>query len=151
MGSKNTPHKKGIKMKERTIEDKREMSRQTLKANIQNLCEVFLEKNRVKWDYKLISNRKEFIEQLTTFNDNRRRDGYTSLTDTEIAEIMDKLNEVRTTVPIDKLTELQKQMDEAEDLIFEQIAMLKLKLNRLAATAETKPIKAKTKEHNSTL
>lgn len=133
-------------MRKTIIEDRREMSRQTLKANIQNFCEVFLEKNRVKWDYKLISNRKEFIEQLTIFNDNRRKDGYTSLTDTEMAEIMNKLNEVRTTVPIDKLTELQKQMDEAEDLIFEQIAMLKLKLNRLAATVETKPIKTEAED-----
>lgn len=72
--------------------------------------------------------------------------GYTSLTDIEMTEIINKLNETRTTVPIDKLTELQKQMDEAEDLISEQIAMLKLKLNRLVAAAETKPIKAETKD-----
>lgn len=63
-----------------------------------------------------------------------------------MTEIINKLNETRTTVPIDKLTELQKQMDETEDLIFEQIAMLKLKLNRLVAAAETKPIKAETED-----
>lgn len=63
-----------------------------------------------------------------------------------MTEIINKLNEVRTTVPIDKLTELQKQMDEAEDLIFEQIAMLKLKLKQLMAAAETKPIKAETED-----
>lgn len=61
-------------MKERIIEDKREMPRQTLKANTQKLCELFLEKNCVSWDGKIISDRDELIERLTTFNDNRRTD-----------------------------------------------------------------------------
>lgn len=61
-------------MKDRIIEDKREMSRQTLKANTQKLCELFLEDNRVAWDGRTITDRNELIERLTTFNDNRRKD-----------------------------------------------------------------------------
>lgn len=108
-----------------------DMSKYDLTNYVAAIVKEFKSAGLINWQGEDIDTNEKFIVYLMKYNDDRHKQGYTTLTEEEINKIKEELYEPKVIIPRNQLEKLDVLIGEVYDKMLEEIAVLKMQLDEI--------------------